>query len=150
MTRDQYRVHAGELLHAGRNQGLRDHEICEILGTLLQEFENGTFDITQWIVDRSPALDDIDSERHRHGHKTLADGEIDNIDDDAEEGILVRAAVAYAQANDEMASGIKWPFSSGSWDPGTRRVNLVKAAALLVAEIDRIDRQERVERSKTE
>jgi hypothetical protein len=35
-----------------------------------------------------------------------------------------------------------WPWDRKWWKPGKRRRNLVKAAALLVAEIERIDRFE--------
>ena len=35
-----------------------------------------------------------------------------------------------------------WPFNAASWKPETARENLVKAAALIIAEIDKIDRKE--------
>lgn len=44
---------------------------------------------------------------------------------------------------------IKWPWDAGSWKPTPNRVrNLVKAAALIVAEIDRLQRL-REKRKKT-
>ena len=33
-----------------------------------------------------------------------------------------------------------WPWTSGWWKPTTRRRNLIKAGALIVAEIERLDR----------
>jgi len=35
---------------------------------------------------------------------------------------------------------ITWPWDEEWWKPTTRRRNLVKAAALIIAEIDRLDR----------
>lgn len=35
-----------------------------------------------------------------------------------------------------------WPFNASSWKPETARENLIKAAALIIAEIDKIDRKE--------
>lgn len=34
-----------------------------------------------------------------------------------------------------------WPWSDGWWKPKSRRRNLIRAAALIVAEIERLDRQ---------
>lgn len=37
-------------------------------------------------------------------------------------------------------SWCKWPFDDGWWKPSNRRADLVKAAALIAADIDRLDR----------
>lgn len=61
---------------------------------------------------------------------------------------LVQAAVCYASQDTRFGNKYHgasiaptlWPFHSAYWKPTTHRRNLVKAAALLVAEIERIDR----------
>ena len=64
-------------------------------------------------------------------------------------GELAEAAIAYAFPDrlrefDEDNTPSIWPFSEESWKPSpTNRIReLVKAAALLAAEIDRLRRQE--------
>jgi hypothetical protein len=51
-------------------------------------------------------------------------------------GELALAASCYATGNHDW-----WPWDWKWWKPGDRRRNLVKAAALIVAEIERLDRQ---------
>lgn len=42
-----------------------------------------------------------------------------------------------------------WPWGDDDWKPKSRRENLVRAAALLIAEIERIDRlEQRIEKSR--
>ena len=64
---------------------------------------------------------------------------------------LAKAAVAYAQraamSDDVRASEEKyvpsiWPWTRTWWKPKDRRADLVRAAALLIAEIERMDRAE--------
>lgn len=59
------------------------------------------------------------------------------------DGQLVHAAVCYSLASRrEVTKGCKpglWPWGSDSWKPSYGRTDLVKAAALLLAEIDRLD-----------
>ncbi|MFM0407480.1 hypothetical protein [Paraburkholderia dipogonis] len=73
-------------------------------------------------------------------------------DDEHAAGTLALAAAAYAldagSALDlfEAADAVNrhepifWPFSSSWWKPSTPRRSLVKAAALMLAEIERMDR----------
>lgn len=60
-------------------------------------------------------------------------------------GELVQAATCYLSNNDEY-----WPIGWHRrwWKPRDYRKNLVKAAALLLAEIDRIDNEAKVEEEK--
>ena len=60
------------------------------------------------------------------------------------DGDLAQAAVCYAmppslkrwfEGNDVYL----WPFEGASWKPTTRRRDLIKAAALILAELDRLD-----------
>ena len=66
-------------------------------------------------------------------------------DDEHWSGGLPAAAACYGLAgrsNGETANFIKqiWPWDWNWWKPTDRRRNLVKAAALIVAEIERLDR----------
>lgn len=66
-------------------------------------------------------------------------------DDKHENGELAGAAVCYALtvvqhwAAPSTISGF-WPWDMSWWKPKSPRENLVRAAALLLAEIERIDR----------
>lgn len=59
------------------------------------------------------------------------------IDDDFwSEGELALAAVAYILADPDS-----WPFEPSGFKPRDARSNLIRAAALLLAEIERLDRE---------
>lgn len=60
-------------------------------------------------------------------------------DDTHVNGELARAASCYAFATDKLSLEW-WPWERAWWKPTTPRRNLVKAAALIVAEIERLDR----------
>lgn len=47
--------------------------------------------------------------------------------------------IAHARGQHILATST-WPFSAKSWKPKTERDSLIKAAALLIAEIERRDR----------
>ncbi len=119
----------------------------------------------------SLALADIRAERVRQMH---AEGWTESHDDDHHRGEMARAAACYAlqsTINDpnrgfdaEIGGGttmfkrkfftvgtinisyLLWPWDGKWWKPTTPRRDLVKAAALIVAEIERLDRAS--ERSK--
>jgi hypothetical protein len=58
-------------------------------------------------------------------------------------GELAQAAAAYALATTPYAFEARtlWPWERATWKPSTwRRRNLVRAAALIIAEIERLDR----------
>lgn len=57
-------------------------------------------------------------------------------DDQHKDGELARAAACYAMRE---ISGYHWPFED-RWKPEGQRENLIKAAAMIMAEIERIDR----------
>lgn len=101
-------------------------------------------------VDEALALsrgtDDVAAERLR---QMTEEGFSHSMDDDYRDRSLVRAACCYALfAADTGAFRAKaetpplWPWSKKWWKPTDRRRDLVKAAALLIAEIDRLDRGE--------
>lgn len=99
---------------------------------------------------------DVLAERQR---QVEAEGWAPHKDDDYQRNELSRAAVAYAHPSPKMSSGwmteghdggqhqfprevpVDWPFHPHWWKPTTRRRNLVKAGALILAEIERLDRQ---------
>ena len=94
---------------------------------------------------RSRALMDVAEERER---QIAVENYTSHTDDRYSSGELIRAGLSYAQ---HAASGDRsrsftfpksWPWSLKFWKPSTRRRDLVKAAALLIAEIDRMDREE--------
>ena len=97
----------------------------------------------------SRALRDVIAERQRQIHKEC----FDFARDDAHvTGGMAVAAACYADAStwppgkredrkDKPPSW--WPWSSKWWKITTPRRDLVKAAALLLAEIERLDRRER-------
>ncbi len=72
-------------------------------------------------------------------------------DDDHARGEILSAGIAYATAAQRQGmtkhpdfGGVcqmYWPWDRRSWKPKDRRSNLVKAAALIAAEIDRDIRQ---------
>lgn len=77
------------------------------------------------------------------------EGYDDAHDDNHEDFSLAAAAIAYAmdaRLRASMGKGfdhqppIEWPWSEADWKPKPVRKSLVVAAALLVAEIERIDR----------
>lgn len=96
------------------------------------------------------ALGDIASERQRQiegeGWTPEHDG------DEHQGGELGRAAisyilgVAYIQEPKRSTSGWPWPWSLKWWKPSDKRRNLVKAGALIVAEIERLDRADAASR----
>lgn len=68
-------------------------------------------------------------------------------DNEHNDGSLTMAAVCYAEwdhyehsAIDEHSIPINWPWNEAWWKPTTPRQNLVKSAALILAEIERLDR----------
>lgn len=76
---------------------------------------------------------DVLAERQRQKDK---EGWTAEHDDKWKRGELRHAATCYAVGG----VAYMWPWDMKWWKPGSIRRNLVKAAALLIAEIDRIDR----------
>ncbi len=95
----------------------------------------------------SQAILDIAAERKR---QIDVEGWTHDLDDQYRAGELCGAAVAYAADVAEFLAGKVagrephplFRFDPRWWKPTTPRRNLVKAAALIVAEIERLDRQE--------
>lgn len=92
----------------------------------------------------SAALLDVAAERRR---QIEAEGWTPEHDDGHSDGALAMAAACYACPDPRIEvfpngqqSPEGWPWSAYWWKPKDRRSNLVRAAALLLAEIERLDR----------
>ncbi|WP_284935009.1 ead/Ea22-like family protein [Citrobacter freundii] len=98
----------------------------------IAELEGGAF---------NPAILDVVAERQRQ--KTI-EGWKPEHDDEHCNGELAMAAVCYINETGTVnRNGGKpwgWPWDASWWKPNARRRNLVKAGALILAEIERIDR----------
>lgn len=88
---------------------------------------------------------DVQAERRR---QITAEGWTPEHDDEHSHGQIARAAACYALAgssapNDGTAAllvSLAWPWDQQWWKPTTPRRDLVKACALALAEIERLDR----------
>jgi hypothetical protein len=89
----------------------------------------------------TPAVRDVLVEREQH---ITREGWTPEHDDHHIHGEMVDAAICYAQgypALDVAGEYGRWPWEMSWWKPTNNRRNLVKATALLLAEIERIDRR---------
>jgi hypothetical protein len=84
------------------------------------------------------AAQDVLAERQR---QISAEGWTPEHDDAHNNGELALAAGKYAGAAGGWTSLVGWPWSQHWWKPGTPRRMLVKAGALILAEIERLDRK---------
>jgi hypothetical protein len=88
-------------------------------------------------------IDEIAAERRR---QIEAEGWTPEHDDEHDDGDLALAAACYAAGDEVRASEPPhpslWPGHGDWWKPTDRRRDLIKAGALLVAEIERLDRAE--------
>ncbi|EGT4286842.1 hypothetical protein DOX45_01215 [Cronobacter malonaticus] len=88
---------------------------------------------------KSAAARDILAERQR---QISAEGWTPEHDDEHSDGSLADAAACYALLANSQLAGVPcyWPWDAKWWKPKNQRADLVRAAALIVAEIERIDR----------
>jgi len=95
-------------------------------------------------------MDDIAAERRR---QIEAEGWAPSHDDEHRGGVMALAAAAYAvsavrhsartdcgEASIALRARQMWPWEASWWKPKSAREDLVRAAALIVAEIERLDR----------
>lgn len=95
----------------------------------------------------SNVIAEIAAERERQ--KTV-EGWTPEHDDEHDQGALATAAASYALHAGDMVNPNRdgyaacppafWPFDSEWWKPKTPRRDLIRAGALIVAEIERLDR----------
>lgn len=91
-------------------------------------------------MEQSQALKDIAAERQR---QIESEGWSVEHDDAHTDGSMALAAAAYARAPEgPTLPPLYWPWSRDWWKPKSRRSNLVRAGALIAAEIERLDRAE--------
>lgn len=90
-------------------------------------------------------IEEIAAERQRQRDE---EGWDDAHDDEHTDGSLATAAACYALSgagiSDGMLARIRaavWRWASKWWKPKSKRRDLIRAAALLVAEIERLDRK---------
>jgi hypothetical protein len=85
------------------------------------------------------AAQDVLAERQR---QVEVEGWDTRHDDDHEDGAMAMAASCYANTvyTRRTHAPAAWPWDASWWKPKDRRSNLVRAAALLLAEIERLDR----------
>lgn len=93
-------------------------------------------------VRTGPAITDVIAERLR---QIGDEGWTAEHDDEHGDGSMAIAAACYAlppgmRQMTEMSCPWGWPWSPEWWKPKDRRKDLVRAAALLLAEIERMDR----------
>jgi len=89
-------------------------------------------------ADLTGAARDVLAERRRQVEQ---EGWMPEHDDQYDEAELSRAAAAYAlQGEHDFGPPPEWPWSREWWKPRGERRNLVKAGALILADIERLDR----------
>lgn len=91
---------------------------------------------------KDSVIGEIEAERYRQIYE---EGHTFRHDDEHDQGELYRAAICYMTGTPNLGRfAIQWPWEMSSWKPSTdRRKDLIKAAALLVAEIERLDRRDK-------
>ena len=92
-------------------------------------------------MDERTVIDEVEDERLRQitheGHRLEYDDELVN-------GELARAAAFYALGSDVIGgpAGVQTPWPADfEYKPKNRRRDLIRAAALIIAEIERLDRE---------
>lgn len=85
----------------------------------------------------SKAAADVLAERRR---QIEVEGWTPENDDAFQAGDLAMAAACYAQGESWPLVPRSWPWAGSWWKPTDRRRDLVKAGALILAEIERLDR----------
>ena len=90
-------------------------------------------------------IDEISLERQR---QIEVEGWTAGHDDKHARGEMARAAACYAMPDSfrdfKHRASLLWPWSREWWKPKDRRRDLIRAGALIVAEIERLDRKARV------
>lgn len=111
-------------------RGITDH--CEELQARIAELESRTV---------TAAAAAVLAERNR---QVTAEGWTPGHDDEYEHGELADAAGCYALSSELFDCAGEpprpWPWPDEWWKPTNRRRDLVKAGALILAEIERLDR----------
>jgi hypothetical protein len=99
------------------------------------------------MTEMTQAARDVLAERQR---QVETEGWTPAHDDQHDDGDLARAAACYAKRSARLYRGIvdlepppgDWPWEGRWWKPKDARRDLVRAGALILAEIERLDRSE--------
>ena len=90
---------------------------------------------------KRPSTDNIVSEIRDERYRQIRDEEWSPAHDDTHDACeMADAAACYALGQPEPIIRQLWPWGWQWWKPTDKRRNLIKAAALIVAEIERLDR----------
>lgn len=91
-------------------------------------------------MSRGTIMFEISAERER---QINVEGWSIEHDDKHTDGEMADAAGCYALYGSKSAKGspAMWPWHAAWWKPKDRRKDLVRAAALIVAELERLERQ---------
>lgn len=114
--------------------GARGSVLGMISGTLRAALATSATDAKD--VERTQATRDVLAERRR---QIEVEGWTTTCDDEHSAGQMARAAACYAAINSKPVPSM-WPWAPEWWKPRDDRRNLIKAAALIIAEIERLDR----------
>lgn len=86
-------------------------------------------------------IEDVFAERKR---QITSEGWTAAHDDEHDGGEMAIAGACYAMRADRVGGGHdvpkEWPWDKAWWKPKNKRRDLVRAAALIIAEIERLDR----------
>jgi hypothetical protein len=88
-------------------------------------------------MDSHKVIQEIAAERQRQIER---EGWTAEHDDEHVGGVMAEAAASYAMTHRSKECPLIWPWEQRWWKPRDRRRDLVRAAALIVAEIERLDR----------
>lgn len=130
------------LSNAKLNRMVQDALVVEDAFALKAEFDRLQTELAAARAELTDAAHDVLAERRR---QIEAEGWTPEHDDEHDSGELADAAAcyaAYAESHRMLSRPpLLWPWPSAWWKPSPdMRRNLVKAAALLLAEIERLDR----------
>lgn len=127
--------------HLAKKNGINALTFDDVDGMGIFEFREKLQSLRLPYFDHK-ALSDVAVERLRQVHE---EGFTAEHDDQYDSPQLACAAACYAAFTKAYPAGDPveyWPWDKSWWKPSTdQRKNLVKAAALLIAEIERIDRK---------
>jgi len=125
------------------DEGTRERNpiIIEAANSVLERIDEGIAALAKEAAIEAPsqAALDVLAERRRQVEE---EGWHPDQDDDYEDGQLSMAAACYAMQGNTPNYGPPpdWPWDRDWWKPTDDRRNLVKAGALIIADIERIDR----------
>ena len=136
---EQSHVSRGAVLAALRAQSSPVGETPVTVGV---DLASGPDQTAVTLINPTQAALDVLAERQR---QISAEGWTPEYDDQYGTGEMAGAAACYALTGVKhlaaaQAPGILWPWAKSWWKPTTTRRDLVKAGALILAEMERLDR----------